>query len=399
MWECDPAGVLAAERRPALGAFSHEAAAVDPVGGRLYLTEDEGDGGLYRFTPDDYPSLNAGRLEVAVVGSGGRVSWHRLPDPTGAETGKPTRQQVPGATRFRGGEGIWYSRGVCYFTTKGDKKAWAYDVRRETLEVIFDREQAKDSSLDAVDNVTVAASGDIFICEDGGNMEIGLISPQRTVSPFLRFTGSAHSQSEVCGACFDPSGTRLYMTSQGAFPAIPGQRGPGAVYEVSGPFRLPRGGIPPDFAFGPPAGELRAQGPLNPGPDRSRPGLGVRTDRRVRRSGFVRRGLRVRVRVDEAADVALALTTAGLARRRGRGGSTVRPRRVELSRSTVRVERPGGLVVVRVRTGRRGRARLRRRRKALKARLRSPPGTPRATGGSPCARCASAPGLPGRRRR
>ena len=34
VWECDPAGVLPARARPALGVFNHEAAAVDPVGGR-----------------------------------------------------------------------------------------------------------------------------------------------------------------------------------------------------------------------------------------------------------------------------------------------------------------------------------------------------------------------------
>jgi hypothetical protein len=67
VWECDPAGRLPAAARPALGVFSHEAAAVEPVGRQLYLTEDEGDGGFYRFTPTAYPSLLEGLLEVAVV--------------------------------------------------------------------------------------------------------------------------------------------------------------------------------------------------------------------------------------------------------------------------------------------------------------------------------------------
>jgi len=49
-------------------------------------------------------------------------------------------------------------------------------------------------------------------------MEIALITPEREVSPFLRFTGPAHPvegefKSEVCGVSFDPSGTRLYCTS------------------------------------------------------------------------------------------------------------------------------------------------------------------------------------------
>ncbi len=55
VWECDPAGVLAAEARPALGAFKHEAVAVDPVGGRLYLTEDDNPRRLLSLHPGLLP--------------------------------------------------------------------------------------------------------------------------------------------------------------------------------------------------------------------------------------------------------------------------------------------------------------------------------------------------------
>ena len=82
------------------------------------------------------------------------MRWTAVPDPT-AQRG-PTRTQVPGATVFAGGEGIWYWRGVCYFTTKGDKKVWAYDTRKNLIDVLFDRRLAQDSSLDAVDNVTIS---------------------------------------------------------------------------------------------------------------------------------------------------------------------------------------------------------------------------------------------------
>ena len=63
-------------------------------------------------------------------------------------------------------------------------------------------------------------------------MEIGLITPEREVSPFLRFTGPAHPvegefKSEVCGVVFDPSGTRMYCTSQRAHPAERERAGPG----------------------------------------------------------------------------------------------------------------------------------------------------------------------------
>jgi uncharacterized protein len=233
-WECDPAGRLPAQPRPALGVFNHEAAAVDPVRKQVYLTEDKGDGGFYRFTPAAYPDLSEGLLEVAVVAAGNTVSWQEVPNPTPTPAETPTRRQVSDMTPFDGGEGIWHDGGILYFTTKGDRRLWAYDAAAATLEIVFDHAAAPDSSLDAVDNVTVSRAGEIFVCEDGGNMEIGLITPGREVSPFLRFTGPAHPvegefKSEVCGVVFDPSGSRMYCTSQRAHPQSSDAPGPGAV--------------------------------------------------------------------------------------------------------------------------------------------------------------------------
>ena len=81
VWECDPLGLSPAVVRPALGIFTHEAVCVDPVGKRLYMTEDEGDGGFYRFTPSSYPGLTSGLLEVAVVAADGSVAWATVPTP------------------------------------------------------------------------------------------------------------------------------------------------------------------------------------------------------------------------------------------------------------------------------------------------------------------------------
>jgi hypothetical protein len=122
VWECDPAGKLTAQPRPALGVFSHEAAAVDPVAEQVYLTEDQPDGGFYRFTAAGYPNLSEGLLEVAVVALDGSVSWREVPEPTPAPGQTPTRAQVPDMTTFNGAEGIWHDGGVLYFTTKGDRR-------------------------------------------------------------------------------------------------------------------------------------------------------------------------------------------------------------------------------------------------------------------------------------
>ncbi len=369
VWECDPAGKLSAVARPALGVFNHEAAAVEPAGRRLYLTEDKPDGGFYRFTPTAYPDLAEGLLEVAVVAADGHVSWREVPDPAPLPAETPTRQQVSEMTPFNGGEGIWHDGGVLYFTTKGDTRVWAYDSRSGVLEILFDRATAMDSSLDAVDNVTVSQAGEIFVCEDGGNMEIGLITPEREVSPFLRFSGDAHPtegqfKSEVCGVIFDPSGTRLYCTSQRAHPPGPGSPGPGAVYEISGPFRQPA--TPrPGTTFGPPAGE-RSSGPLRAAQDEDQGELRVAVRRRIGRRSLLRRGLVVEVRAPAGAHVSVVLDTADLARSAGQDG-VERPRTVVLARRRFRgldrARRP------RLRLGPVARRRLSRRRRGFGTRL------------------------------
>ena len=375
IWECDPAGRLQAEPRPLLGVFKHEAAAVDPVQGRVYLTEDDGSGCFYRFTPDQYPSLDSGVLEAAIVAEDGAVRWRQVPDPTTAETGTPTQDQVDGATRFSGGEGIWHARGVCYFTTKGDKRVWAYDIRERRLEVIYDHEQSSDASLDAVDNVTVTAVGDVYVCEDGGNLEIGLISEENTVSPFLRLPGEEHSQSEICGACFDPSGTRLYFTSQRAGFGVGPVPGPGVIYEVTGPFRLPRGGQPDDFIFGPPAGEARPEGPLNPGPDTDGPRLRVKSRKRISVRRLRRRGLPLKLRTGEPAQLAVSLRSSDLRADRDPGGGADRPRSTRLAQlglGELRAESGGIRVRHDLELSKRGKRRLRRlkqRRTTIDARL------------------------------
>lgn len=351
VWECDPSGVLIPAPRPAMGVFTHEAAAVDPLGERVYLTEDESDGGFYRFTPDAYPDLSTGMLEVAVVRDGGAVEWREVPDPTTVVSATPTRQQVPDMTRFAGGEGTWYANGIVYFTTKRDKKVWAYDTHARTIDVLFDRAAAPDSSLDAVDNVTVSPYGDIYVCEDGGNMEIALIAPDRKVSPFLRFVGENHvyqPPSEVAGVVFDPSGTRMYFSSQRAYPLPSGELsvapGLGAVYEVTGPFRLPESGAP--TGFGPPAGELRPHGPLAPGGDAgARLAMRVHSEFRIERSTLLYLGLDIEVELDAAAEVALALSSAALVITPGLDGKTARPLTTALARQRFSAAGAGRMAV------------------------------------------------------
>ncbi len=246
VFETDPTGETPGEARPALGRWSHEAVAVDPDGEVLYLTEDNPGGKLYRFTPDAYPDLSAGRLDAASVSNQGAVTWVEVPDPSAATV--PTREQVPGATTFPGNEGIWYHDGTIVFTSKGDNRVHAIDIADQTYTQLWDGTST--DPLGGVDNITVAAgSGDIFVAEDGGNMEVVLITPDGDVVPFARVADPAHDGSEITGPVFSPDGTRLYFSSQrgptpGTLTEIAGDRGVtgdsrngGVTWEVTGPFR------------------------------------------------------------------------------------------------------------------------------------------------------------------
>jgi secreted PhoX family phosphatase len=233
VWECNPLnpgsqGFV----RPLMGVFNHEAAAVDPIGKAIYLTEDRSNGLLYRFIPTNYPDLSAGVLEAAeVLGSGsiqpGQVralDWHVVPDPTVSQ-GTATRFQVPQATTFNGGEGAWYEGDAVFFSTKGDNRVWKFDIGMNQLSIIYDLSTTGSPVLSGVDNVYASPSGDIYVAEDGGNMEIVALTPMGQVKPIVRVVGTPGS--EITGPALTPDGTRLYFSSQ---------RNPGITYEVTGPF-------------------------------------------------------------------------------------------------------------------------------------------------------------------
>jgi hypothetical protein len=375
VWECDPLGQRPALNRPALGVFNHEAVAVDPLGGRLYMTEDEGNGCFYRFTPASYPDLSSGSLEVAVVDAAGSVTWAAVPDPSRITS--PTREQVPNAARFNGGEGIWYDSGFVYFTTKGDNRVWSYDLAASTLEVVYDHAATPDAPLRGVDNITVSPYGDLYVCEDGGNMEICLITPgpDREVAAFLRLPGPEHNtgeprgvvspRSEVAGVVFDPWGTRMYFSSQRA-------HGYGVVYEVTGPFRMPAepGADPAPQPLDAPSTRHTGGGSRSGRPpdreDTNGPGLRMSAARRVSLAALLRRGMNVNVSVERPGTVTLALRTSDLERVPG-NGSTERPSLVTLAVAESTFAAPGRKKL-HLRPGRRARARLRGRRR-LTARL------------------------------
>ncbi|MGA5870511.1 alkaline phosphatase PhoX [Streptomyces cinereoruber] len=232
VYESNPWGGTA-YRRDAMGRFKHEAAAADPVRKAIYLTEDESDGCFYRFLPATWGNLSSGTLQVfkASTATSGTFTWQNVPDPDGSPTA--TRNQVSGAKRFNGGEGCYYADDTVWFTTKGDNRVWQVNLAAGTYELAYDDSLVSGGApLTGVDNVTGTSSGDLYVAEDGGNMEICVITPDDVVAPFLRINGQ--SGSEITGPAFSPDGRRLYFSSQRG---TSGSSSGGITYEVTGPFR------------------------------------------------------------------------------------------------------------------------------------------------------------------
>ncbi|KOX30916.1 translocation protein TolB [Streptomyces sp. NRRL F-6491] len=232
VYESNPWGGTA-YRRDAMGRFKHEAAAADPVRRAIYLTEDETDGCFYRFLPTTWGNLSSGTLQVfkASTAASGTFTWQNVPDPDGSPT--VTRNQVSGAKRFNGGEGCYYANDTVWFTTKGDNRVWQVNLAAGTYELAYDDSLVSGGApLTGVDNVTGTSSGDLYVAEDGGNMEICVITPDDVVAPFLRINGQ--SGSEITGPAFSPDGRRLYFSSQRG---TSGSSSGGITYEVTGPFR------------------------------------------------------------------------------------------------------------------------------------------------------------------
>lgn len=249
VWECDPTGELLARRLPALGRFSHHSVAVDPVEGRVYLTQTHPLGLLYRFTPAQAGDLTDGVLEACTIGADGAVTWTAVVDPLGTDV--RTRDQVPGATVFAQGGGAWVNGDWLYVATELDHSVHGIDLRAQRYRRIWQGDPGGVlSNCDAMSGF--AESGDLLVGRNGPAVELVLITTTGAVAPLVRLDGPSHQGSRLTGPVFDPSGTRLYVSSQRATTAkalgeiLPGLDGAdfrgGVTYEITGPFVGAAGG-------------------------------------------------------------------------------------------------------------------------------------------------------------
>jgi secreted PhoX family phosphatase len=264
VFEVPADGTASAEPLKGLGRFVHEAVAVDPATGIVYLTEDHGSAGFYRFVPAQPGTLQAGgRLEMLAISGRARydtrlnqrvgatfsVHWVPIADPDrahhsagrGDAEGVSSQGWQQGAAVFARLEGAWYGGGAIYFDAtsggnSGSGQIWEYVPGRETLRLVF--ESPGPSVLDKPDNLAISPRGGIAICEDGNGTVQRLHGMTRDgrLFPFIRnrviLTGERHNYQgdfrdrEFAGVCFSPDGEWMFFNIQT----------PGITFAVTGPW-------------------------------------------------------------------------------------------------------------------------------------------------------------------
>jgi secreted PhoX family phosphatase len=261
-------GVVPAVPLPHLGRFVHEAAAVDPVTGIVYLTEDQERAGLYRCVPDrPFELAGGGRLQMLAVrngpafdGSRGVVAGTSLPvtwvdvpdpDPAAAETNPGAvfeQGRARGGARFRRLEGAWFGGGSLFFTSttggeRGIGQVWQYRVRRKRravggsgtasdgeLTLLFESTAAEMANMP--DNLTLTPRGSLLLCEDNNTATMFLrgLTPRGDIFPFARNIVPGFESTEFAGATFSPDGQTLFVNVQFAGYTLaiwgPWERGP-----------------------------------------------------------------------------------------------------------------------------------------------------------------------------
>lgn len=256
----------------AMGRFVHEAAAVDPKTGIVYLTEDRIDGLFYRFLPNRKGRLaKGGRLQALALKDGRERDFRNWPNDGKANSGAgqtvaagapvdvvwidldevespngdlKDRGRAKGALRFARGEGLAVGtsadgRTEIYISCTSGGPIRLGQVFRyrpsakegtsgETdesgaLELFVETDDA--SILKNCDNVAVAPWGDVILCEDGYDYDAQYL---RGVTPDGAFyTIAGNTRSEFCGACFSPDGKTLFVNIQT----------PGVTFAITGPWR------------------------------------------------------------------------------------------------------------------------------------------------------------------
>jgi secreted PhoX family phosphatase len=228
-----------------LGRFRHEAVALDPATGILYITEDRTDGLLYRFVPSEKNSLTEGKLQaLAIVGkpkadlrnydlSGQwpaereemKAEWIDLTETDSPKDDLRIRGHNGGAARFARGEGIHHTPdGIFICCTDGGpaRHGQLFRLRPsgdadapDTLDLFL--QSTEDDILTNGDNLCPAPWGGLVICEDLIDDSFAEQSHVQCVTPegkIFTIAANARDKSEFAGCCFSPDGKWLFVNLQ-----------------------------------------------------------------------------------------------------------------------------------------------------------------------------------------
>ena len=228
----------------AMGRFNHEAAAVDPNTGIVYLTEDRNDSLLYRFIPRVPGELvKGGKLQALVVkgkpqfdtrnwqtNSMAPMQWYEtewvdLDNPESPNDDLRLQGHEKGAALFARGEGIHWGDSEAYFCcTSGGSKKLGQVMRYQPSDYEGSLQESEapgrlqifveshDPSLfNFGDNLTVTPQGHLLVCEDQYTDTVNNHLRGVTPSGELYTFASLSLQTELAGACFSPDGTTLFV--------------------------------------------------------------------------------------------------------------------------------------------------------------------------------------------
>ena len=228
-----------------MGRFNHEAVAVDPESGCVYLTEDRHDGLLYRYIPNKKKNLLAGGLLQALAirnkpsldtrnwdgpivkrNEPLEVFWIDLKDVEAPEDNLRYRGFEGGAARFARGEGIWMGEGELFFAcTNGGPQNFGQvfkykfspregkkgEYKKPAMLELYAESNDK-TVLHMCDNLVVAPWGDVLLCEDNGELNhIRGIAKDGSIYTLAR---NRSSKSELTGLVFSPSGKTMFVNVQ-----------------------------------------------------------------------------------------------------------------------------------------------------------------------------------------
>jgi secreted PhoX family phosphatase len=229
----------------ALGRFRHEAVALDPETGILYLTEDRGDGLLYRFLPEKKNDFTQGKLQALAIvdkpsaslqnynpdskwpaaGSPLKATWIDLEDTDSPKDDLRIRGHKAGAARFARGEGIHLvgkSFFICCTDGGPSRRGQIFRLdpsgdaaQPDTLELFLQPEES--DLLTNGDNLCPAPWGGIVICEDLIDPSFSPAAHVRCVTPegkIFTLARNSNGQGEFAGGCFSPDGKWFFINLQ-----------------------------------------------------------------------------------------------------------------------------------------------------------------------------------------